>query len=281
MSFARLLRVSLLWSTLSLALWWLQPASSEGISGPRGLLFWSLHVAILLPTLYGAQAVVLWFPFQPRLFPVISLALSGVVGSVAFAPVALVLDALFAATNDAADNGSVLNRALSEFLSLVVPVTLVWILINTRQLARLSVPRLNAVAEQDVPTLSSVEAELWSLVPSALGHDLIALSAEQHYVRVYTTKGDTLILFGFRRAVAAVERFDGLRIHRSHWVRLTRVVDVSGTSRDLRCRLSNGLVLPVSRGNVAVLRQRLDKRRHAAIVQMSSAGASGRTHASS
>lgn len=257
---------------LVLVLWLLEPAAAEGIDGTRGLLFWALHVAILLPILYGAQVLVLWLPFRGRLVPVLSLALSGVVGSLAFTPFAMLIDTLFSASNDAADEGPLLLRAGTEFLNFVVPVALIWILINTRQLSRLSVPHLNAVAEPDEPALSPDEAEFWSQVPSALGHDLVALSAEQHYVRVFTTRGDTLILFAFRRAVAAAGRFDGVQIHRSHWVRLAQVVEVSGTSRDLRCRLSNGEVLPVSRGNVAHLREKLESRRQAVIATAGDAG---------
>jgi hypothetical protein len=238
-------------------------------------MFWALHVAFLLPILYAAQALILWLPFQRRLFPVLSLALSGVLGSLAFTPLAMVIDTLFSASNDVADEGPLVLRAGAEFLNFFVPVTLIWILINTRQLSRLSVPRLNAVTEPDVPALSPDEAEFWAQVPSALGHDLVALSAEQHYVRVFTTKGDTLILFAFRRAVAAVERFDGVQIHRSHWVRLAQVVEVAGTSRDLRCRLSNGQVLPVSRGNVAPLRERIESRRQAMIASVGEKGTAG------
>lgn len=272
---AKVLLIAFVCIILVIALWRLQPAAAEGIGGARGLVFWALHVAFLLPLLYAALALVLWVPFRVRLFPVLSLALSGVVGSLAFTPIAMIIDSLFAARNDVADQGPLILRAGAEFLNFVLPVSLIWILINTRQLSRLSVPRLNAVAEPDVPALSPDEAEFWSQVPSALGHDLVALSAEQHYVRVFTTKGDTLILFAFRRAVAAVERFDGVQIHRSHWVRLAQVVEVAGTSRDLRCRLSNGQVLPVSRGNVAPLRERIESRRQAMIASVGENGPSG------
>lgn len=269
---AKVLLIGFVCIVLALVLWLLEPAAAEGIDGTRGLLFWALHVAILFPLLYGAQVLVLWLPFRGRLVPVLSLALSGVVGSLAFTPFAMLIDTLFSASNDAADEGPLLLRAGTEFLNFVVPVALIWILINTRQLSRLSVPRLNAVAEPDEPALSPDEAEFWSQVPSALGHDLVALSAEQHYVRVFTTRGDTLILFAFRRAVAAARRFDGVQIHRSHWVRLAQVVEVSGTSRNLRCRLSNGEALPVSRGNVAHLREKLESRRQAVIATAGDAG---------
>jgi hypothetical protein len=267
----RLLLFTLLGVALSLALWSLEPAAADGIGGARALLFWGLHVIVLLPLLYGGQAIVLWLPLQRRLVPVLSLVLSGILGSVMFTPFAMAIDAFFGASNDVAEEGPLLVRAFGELLNFAVPVTLIWILINTRQLSRLSVARLKVSAGQDRPALADDEMEFWSQVPAALGYDLVALSAEQHYVRVYTAKGDTLILFSFRRAIAAVSRFDGMQIHRSHWVRFAHVTDLSGTTRDLRCRLSTGEVLPVSRGNAAPLRERLDARRLAAIATMDDA----------
>ncbi len=247
------------------ALWMLQPAAGVGISGATGVLFWACHIAVLLPLLRGSQAIVLLLPFHRGMYPVLSLALSGVLGSLAFTPFAMTIDALFSAPSDLDDHGSLLSRAASEFLYFVVPVTLLWILLNTRQLSRLSVPLLDPIEKDRKPTLTAQEAEFWSLLPSSLGDDVVALSAEQHYVRVYTIRGQTLVLFAFSRAVGAVLRFEGLQVHRSHWVRLKHVVDLSGTTRGLRCRLSNGINVPVSRGNVATLRQRLDARRHTSI----------------
>ena len=267
----RLLLFVTLGVALSLALWSLEPAAADGIVGARALLFWALHVIVLLPLLYGTQAVVLLLPLQKRLVPVLSLVLSGILGSVMFTPFAMAIDTFFGASNDVADEGPFLVRAFGEFLNFAVPVTLIWILINTRQLSRLSVARLKVSPEQDRPALAADEMEFWSQVPAALGYDLVALSAEQHYVRVYTVKGDTLILFAFRRAIAAVARFEGMQIHRSHWVRFAHVADLSGTTRDLRCRLATGEVLPVSRGNAAPLRDRLDARRLAAIATMDDA----------
>ena len=257
--------IAILVITISLELWSLEPAAADGIAGTRALLFWALHIVVLLPLLYLAQSFILWLQFGKWLVPVATVALSGLVGALAFTPFAMVIDRLFAASNDAADNGPLLFRAAGEFLNFIFPVTVIWLLVNARQLSRLSVPRLTAIAEPDAAGLTPDEKSFWSLVPATLGHDLVALSAEQHYVRVVTAKGDTLVLFAFGRALAAVERFDGMRIHRSHWVRLVHVADLSGTTRDLRCRLSNGQILPVSRMQAAPLRAKLDARRMSAI----------------
>ena len=250
---------------LSLALWSLQPAASTGISGATALLFWALHVAVLLPLLYGAQAALLRLPSATRWPGVITVIASGALGALAFTPFAMGLDVLFQVSNDVSDNGSLIANALEEYAGFVFPVATVWLLINARQLAQLSVPKLASEPRAEERELSEEETAFWTLIPPALGHDLIALSAEQHYVRVYTAKGETLVLFSFGRAVDAAARFDGVQVHRSHWVNLDHVTDLVGTNRNLKCQLSNGLALPVSRANAALVREAMEIRRSKAI----------------
>ena len=45
---------------------------------------------------------------------------------------------------------------------------------------------------------------------------------EDHYVRVFTDAGESLILLRLSDAMAEVRDVPGLQIHRSHWVAATR-----------------------------------------------------------
>jgi len=56
-----------------------------------------------------------------------------------------------------------------------------------------------------------------------IGIDIIALSAEDHYVRVYTPVGSDLILYRFSDAMAEMPDGVGLQVHRSHWVRKSAI----------------------------------------------------------
>lgn len=70
---------------------------------------------------------------------------------------------------------------------------------------------------------------------------VLALSSEDHYLRVYTARGEALILMTLAEAVEMLK--DGFQVHRSHWVH-------GGAVRDYRSgqvELVGGLRLPVSR----------------------------------
>jgi hypothetical protein len=70
---------------------------------------------------------------------------------------------------------------------------------------------------------------------------LLALSSEDHYLRVYTDRGEALIHMTLAEAVSLLPR--GCQIHRSHWV---ADGSVNRVRRD-RIDLAGGLTLPVSR----------------------------------
>ncbi len=53
---------------------------------------------------------------------------------------------------------------------------------------------------------------------------LIRLEAQDHYLNVVTTMGDALILMRMADAAAELVRAHGMRVHRSHWVAIDRVI---------------------------------------------------------
>lgn len=91
-------------------------------------------------------------------------------------------------------------------------------------------------------------------LPQHLGTDLLALRNEDHYVRVYTAAGDTLLLMRLRDAAAELEQVDGLRVHRSWWVARAALAETLRRDRAIVLRLVNGLEVPVSREAVPALR---------------------------
>jgi hypothetical protein len=112
-------------------------------------------------------------------------------------------------------------------------------------------PRLIAVPiERGAPVdLGALAAKL----PFALrGAAIEAFSAEDHYLRVRTARGEALILAGIGEAEALMGKKAGIRIHRSHWVAADAVAEVS---RDA-VRLKSGVSLPVSRRGYVRLAER-------------------------
>ena len=92
-------------------------------------------------------------------------------------------------------------------------------------------------------------------LPPALGSELIALEMEDHYVRAHTMLGSELVLMRLRDAMAELDGIDGEQVHRSWWVARHAVEDVKRDGRNIRLVLETGLEAPVSRANVAVLKE--------------------------
>ena len=106
------------------------------------------------------------------------------------------------------------------------------------------------VAPLPVTTGGSLLARL----PAPLGREIVALQIEDHYVRVHTRIGSTLVLLPLRQAIEGCG-LPGLRSHRSWWVARDAVTGVRQDGRNVRLVLSNGLEAPVSRANLAAARQ--------------------------
>lgn len=76
---------------------------------------------------------------------------------------------------------------------------------------------------------------------------LIRLEAQDHYLNVVTTAGEALILMRMTDAETELAAFDGLRVHRSHWVAIGQVQDTSRAGGRLALQMSDGCKVPVSR----------------------------------
>ncbi len=91
-------------------------------------------------------------------------------------------------------------------------------------------------------------------LPARFGQDLLCLSMEDHYVRLHTTRGSTLVMMSLSQALDEVGGLEGLQVHRSWWVARKAVEDLVQDGRKLRIRLKGGIEAPVSRASVARLR---------------------------
>jgi hypothetical protein len=144
-----------------------------------------------------------------------------------------------------------------EFRDVVGPVTAAWLLISWPRLQRLVPPLLYTPLEKpaEVYFVDSLPREngastgkpIWrTSLPSELGDDLIAVASELQYLRVWTTRGNALVL-GSLQQVEDTEGPDGIRTHRSWWVNARHVVRTRAQGDGAACELSNGLEVPVSR----------------------------------
>ncbi|MCI0509974.1 MULTISPECIES: LytTR family DNA-binding domain-containing protein [Chromohalobacter] len=108
-------------------------------------------------------------------------------------------------------------------------------------------PAETSRAEDDPP-------ELLRRLPVDKRGDVISISACDHYVRVVTTRGETMLLMRLRDAIEETRPLPGIRAHRSHWVALEAVQAITRHQGRYRVTTTANDTLPVSRSCLPQLR---------------------------
>ena len=88
------------------------------------------------------------------------------------------------------------------------------------------------------------------------GAEIWAVEAEDHYLRLHTSKGQDLILLRLADAIAELEGIEGAQAHRSWWVARDAIVDAQRGDGRATLTLKDGAQVPVSRTYARVLRQK-------------------------
>ncbi len=112
----------------------------------------------------------------------------------------------------------------------------------------------NFVLRADPGTGATGPPAILARLPLEKRGALIALSAEDHYVRVTTTAGTELVLMRLADAMAEVGQTQGLQVHRSHWVALDQIVKVTRIGDRGELTLSDGSTRLISRGFMPAVR---------------------------
>ena len=105
------------------------------------------------------------------------------------------------------------------------------------------------------PAPEAAPAEIRArLAPRLARARLIAVQAEDHYLRVHTEAGSDLILMRLTDALDALKARDGLQVHRSWWVARRAVETVQWKKGRGTLTLEGGLSVPVSETFAAAVR---------------------------
>ncbi|MCU4652620.1 LytTR family transcriptional regulator [Roseibacterium sp. SDUM158016] len=83
---------------------------------------------------------------------------------------------------------------------------------------------------------------------------LVALSVEDHYVRVRTVKGEDMLLMRLSDAIRETAPEPGLRVHRSHWVATAAVRAARREGDRAILSMSAGGDIPVSRSHMPAVK---------------------------
>ena len=83
----------------------------------------------------------------------------------------------------------------------------------------------------------------------------VALSVEDHYVRIRTTKGEEMLLMRLADAIREVGSTPGSQVHRSHWAAFDQVARVEKHADRATLQMTGGIDIPVSRSNLPKLKE--------------------------
>jgi DNA-binding LytR/AlgR family response regulator len=83
----------------------------------------------------------------------------------------------------------------------------------------------------------------------------VALSVEDHYVRIRTTRGEDMVLMRLTDAIREAAPTPGLRVHRSHWVAIAGVANARRDGDRAILKMIAGGDIPASRSHIPALRQ--------------------------
>jgi hypothetical protein len=84
---------------------------------------------------------------------------------------------------------------------------------------------------------------------------LVALSVEDHYVRVRTTVGEAMILMRLADAIREVGTNRGAQVHRSHWAAFDQVTSTTRDGDRAVLHMTSGGDIPVSRRHIPTIKE--------------------------
>ncbi len=146
--------------------------------------------------------------------------------------------------------GGVQLAALPYYVGAVLPVSAamsaIMMLVNAPGAAT-HAPAAGA-APRPVPFARRLPAKI-------MGGAIWAVSAEDHYLRIHTSKGADMVLMRLADAMAELDGLEGAQVHRSWWVARDGVAEVKRDGARVTLVLKDGAEAPVSRPNVKPLRE--------------------------
>ncbi|HEX2817730.1 MAG TPA: LytTR family DNA-binding domain-containing protein [Phenylobacterium sp.] len=117
---------------------------------------------------------------------------------------------------------------------------------------------INVLAErQSVTSAGTQPAKFLERLPLKLrGGEVWAVEAEDHYLRLHTSKGQDLILMRLSDAIDELEGIEGAQVHRSWWVARDAITEAVRGDGRATLTLKDGAEVPVSRTYARLLRER-------------------------
>lgn len=232
----------------------------SGLEVLLSLLQWQLQSALPMLLLLLSHMALSRLPLFEGQRPWHQLIVSGLCGSLLFAPFALLIDIVLGGSERFS-----LGELADEFFAVAPPVSLSWLAMNAPFVLGLRLRSSHAAAldglggsragvgtvESAVGAEPRAEPGFMRLVPKALRGELLYVKAELHYLAVVTTAGRSLVLYNLRDAIDELASTPGRQVHRSFWVALSQVDSLWRKGRQGVLLMKNHDRVPVSRRRLA------------------------------
>jgi DNA-binding LytR/AlgR family response regulator len=142
---------------------------------------------------------------------------------------------------------------VSNLRLFVVPVSVISLAMTGLHFMADQIPHQSHVAVAAPATRAEIKlkARLDSRFKEA---NILAVSSEDHYLRVYTDRGEALILMRLYDAINALEGIEGSQVHRSWWLARNAVDATIRLDGRPAFRLKNGQTVPISRTFIKALK---------------------------
>lgn len=114
--------------------------------------------------------------------------------------------------------------------------------------------RRPALTHAGAPSDTTPSRFLERLPPRLRGAEIHAVEAEDHYLRLHTSKGSDLILMRLSDAIAELEGIEGAQVHRSWWVARRAVQSARRLDGRAVLALPGNVEAPVSRNFARALK---------------------------
>lgn len=128
-------------------------------------------------------------------------------------------------------------------------------------LPQASAPQAVARADRELSSQGAVGAENRQLTPfvdrlpvKLRAAEIHAVSAEDHYLRVHTNLGETMVLMRLADAIRELGALEGMQTHRSWWVARQGLADAAKGDGKVTLKLKSGAEAPVSRTYIKAVR---------------------------
>jgi len=142
-------------------------------------------------------------------------------------------------------------REWPAFLGTILVISVIVMTVIDMFSRRLSPRESAATRPESAPALPPILERL----PFDKRGALVALSVEDHYVRVRTVKGEEMLLMRLADAMREVGDTSGAQVHRSHWAAFDQVTQVTRQGDRAVLTMSVGADVPVSRTNLPKLKE--------------------------